>query len=83
MKNHIVAAFKNNQMVVAFKNKIVVAFIVGGAMIIAPAIFIVALIRLVYALGIGAALARPVSEKLDAWRRGEAVIASRRVDAAE
>jgi hypothetical protein len=65
------------------KNQIVVAFIVSGAIIIAPAIFIVALIRLAYVRGIGAALARPVSEKLDAWRRGEAVIARRRVDAVE
>jgi hypothetical protein len=70
MKNQIVAAFKQNQIVVAFKNKIVVAFIVGGAIIMAPAIFIVVLIRLAYVHGIGAALARPVSEKLDAWRRG-------------
>jgi hypothetical protein len=65
------------------RNQIVVALIVGGAIIIAPAIFIVALIRLAYVRGIGAALARPVSEKLDAWRRGEAVIARRRADAVE
>jgi len=75
MKNQIVDAFK--------KNQIVVALIVGGAIIIAPAIFIVALIRLANVRGTGAALARPVSQKLDAWRRGEDVIARRRVDAVE
>ena len=83
MKKKIVAALKNNQIIVAFKNQIVVAFIVGGAIIIAPAIFIVGVIRLAYARGIGTALTRPVSEKLDAWRRGDAVIAGRRVDAVE
>ena len=75
MKNQIVDAFK--------KKQIVVALIVGGAIIIAPAIFIVALIRLANVRGTGAALARPVSQKLDAWRRGEDVIARRRVDAVE
>jgi hypothetical protein len=70
MKNQIVSAFKKNQIIVAFKNRIAVIFIVGGAIIIAPAIFVVALIRLAYVRSIGAALARPVSEKLDAWRRG-------------
>jgi hypothetical protein len=59
-----------NQIVAVFKNRIAVVFIVGGAIIIAPAIFVVALIRLTYVRRIGAALARPVSEKLDAWRRG-------------
>jgi hypothetical protein len=84
MKNQIVAAFKDNQIVVAFKNRIVVAFIVGGAIIIAPVIFIVVLIRVAYVRGAWAALARPVSEKLDAaWRWGEATIARRRVDAVE
>jgi hypothetical protein len=75
MKNQIVDAFK--------KKQIVVALIVGGAIIIAPAIFIVALIRLANVRGTGAALARPFSEKLDAWRKGEEVIARRRVDAVE
>ena len=70
MKNQIVAVFKKKRIVIAFKNQLVVAFIMGGAIIIAPAIFIVALIRLAYIRGIGAALARPVSEKLDTWRRG-------------
>jgi hypothetical protein len=75
MKNQIVAALK--------KTQIVVAFIAGGAIIIAPAIFVVALVRLSYVRGIGAALARPISEKVDAWRRGEAVIVRRGVDAVE
>lgn len=65
------------------KNQIVVAFIAGGAIIIAPAIFIVALVRLANVRGNGTALARPFSEKLDAWRRGEVVIPGRRVDAVE
>jgi hypothetical protein len=63
MKNQIVAAFKKNQIAVAFKNQIVVAFIIGGAIIIAPAIVIIALIRLGHERGIGAALARPASHK--------------------
>ena len=65
------------------KNQIAVAVIVGGAVIIAPAIFIVALIRLANVRGHGVALARPVSEKLGAWRRGEVLIANRRTDAVE
>jgi hypothetical protein len=84
MKNQILSAFKNNQIVVALKNQIVIAFIVVGAIIIAPVIFIVVLIRLAYERGAWAVLARPVSEKLDAaWRWGEAAIARRRVDAVE
>ena len=83
MKNKIVAAFKKNKFGVAFKKQIVIAFVVGGAIIIVSAIFIITLIRLVYGRGVGAALARSVSEKLDAWRRGEAVIAHRRIDAVE
>jgi hypothetical protein len=43
IKNQIVAAFKKKQSAVAFKNQIVVAFIVGGATMIAPAIVIIAL----------------------------------------
>jgi hypothetical protein len=46
MKNQIVAAFKKKQIAVAFKNQIIVAFLVGGAIIIAPAIVIIALLRL-------------------------------------
>ena len=42
MKNQILAAFKKTQIAVAFKNQIVVAFIVGGALSIAPAIVIIA-----------------------------------------
>jgi hypothetical protein len=83
MKDQIVAAFKKNKIVAAFKNQIVVVFIVGGAIIIAPIIFIVTVIRFAYARGIGEALARPVSEKLDSWRRGETAIARRRVNAVE
>lgn len=83
MKDQVVAAFKKNKIVVAFKDQIVVAFIVGGAIIIAPLIFIVTVVRFAYALGIGETLARPVSEKLDAWRRGDTAIARRRVNAVE
>ena len=61
MKDQVVAAFKKNKIVVAFKDQIVVAFIVSGAIIIAPLIFIVTVVRFAYALGIGEALARPVS----------------------
>jgi len=59
-----------NRTVAALKSQIVVAFIAGGAVIVAAPIFIFSLIRLVRVLGIGAELARPVSKKLDAWRRG-------------
>jgi hypothetical protein len=60
-----------NQIVAAFKNQIAVAFIAGAAIIIAPAVFIVALVRLARVGGINASrsLTRPVSEKLGAILR--------------
>jgi len=62
-----------NQIVGAFKNQIAVAFIVGAAIIIATPVFIVALIRLARVHGTNASrlLARPVSEKMGAFRRNE------------
>jgi hypothetical protein len=60
-----------NQIVTAYKNQIVVAFIVGGGVIIATAIFIFALMRIVCVEGIAKyrPLIRPVSEKLNAFRQ--------------
>lgn len=62
MKDKIVVTFR--------KNQIVVAFIVGGAIIIAIPIAIFGLIRLVYVLGIKEALAPSALKKLEAWRKG-------------
>jgi len=62
-----------NKIVAAFKNQIIVAFIVGGAIIVATAISVFALLRLVCVASIGPSrsLIRPVSEKLNAFRRTE------------
>jgi len=52
-----------NQIVVAIKNQFAVVLIVGGGIIIAPAVFIVALVRFAR-INLSKSLTKPVSEKL-------------------
>jgi hypothetical protein len=59
-----------NQIVVAIKNQFAVVLIVGGGIIIAPAVFIVALVRLAR-INVSRSLAKPVSEKLGAILRAK------------
>jgi hypothetical protein len=51
-----------NQIVVAIKNQFAVVLIVAGGIIIAPAVFIVALVRLAR-INVSRSLTKPVSEK--------------------
>ena len=57
-----------NQIVVAIKNQFAVVLIVGGGIIIAPAVFIVALVRFAR-INLSQSLTKPVSEKLGAILR--------------
>jgi len=59
-----------NQIVVAIKNQFAVVLIVGGGIIIAPAVFIVALVRLAR-INVSRSLTKPVSEKLGAILRAK------------
>jgi hypothetical protein len=59
-----------NQIVVAVKNQLAVVLIVGGGLIIAPAVFIVALVRLAR-INVSQSLTKPVSEKLGAILRAK------------
>jgi hypothetical protein len=59
-----------NQIVVAIKNQFAVVLIVGGGIIIAPAVFIVALVRLAR-INASRSLTKPVSEKLGAILRAK------------
>jgi hypothetical protein len=59
-----------NQIVVAIKNQFAIVLIVGGGIIIAPAVFIVALVRLAR-INVSRLLTKPVSEKLGAILRAK------------
>ena len=59
-----------NQIVVAIKNQFAVVLIVGGGIIIAPAVFIVALVRFAR-INLSQSLTKPVSEKLGAILRAK------------
>jgi len=59
-----------NQIVVAIKNQFAVVLIVGGGIIIAPAVFIVALVRFAR-INLSKSLTKPVSEKSGAILRAK------------
>jgi hypothetical protein len=59
-----------NQIVVAIKNQFAVILVVGGGIIIAPVVFIVALVRLAR-INVSGSLTKPVSEKLGAILRAK------------
>jgi hypothetical protein len=67
----------NNQAIAAFGKYAVVPVIVAGAIIVAIPTFIFVLTRLVYVRAVRESLAPAAAKKLDAWRKGQAELASR------
>ena len=67
----------DKQIIAAFRKNAVVPFIVGGAIIVAIPTFIFVLTRFVYVRAIKESLAPAAVKKLDAWREGQAKLASR------
>jgi hypothetical protein len=67
----------NNQTIAAFKKNAVIPFIVVGGAIAAIPIFLFLLARLAYVRAIKESLTPAAVRKLDAWRKGQAELASR------
>ena len=67
----------DKQIIAAFRKNAVVPVIIGGAIIVAIPTFIFVVTRFVYVRAIKETLTPAAAKKLDAWRKGQAELASR------